>query len=57
MEKTIEEGKKQGFDAGAEWTDFPDLPHFENTFGYKPKALRDKIANGDMKNGYVIIEK
>ena len=26
--KVIEEGKKQGFDAGAEWEDFPDLPHF-----------------------------
>ena len=28
-QKVITEGKKQGFDAGTEWTDFPDLPHFE----------------------------
>jgi len=26
----------------ARWTDFPDLPHFQNTFGFMPRALREK---------------
>lgn len=52
-QKVITEGKKQGFDAGADWTDFPDLPHFENTFNNMPKALRIKIENNEMTDGFV----
>ena len=37
-QKVINEGKKQGFVAGAEWNDFPDLPHFENSFGKYSKC-------------------
>ena len=54
--KVIAEGKKQGFDAGAEWEDFPDLPHFENTFGLKPKELRDKVTKDDVTGGYVNVK-
>jgi len=54
--KVIAEGKKQGFDAGAEWEDFPDLPHFENTFGLKPKELRDKVTKNDVTGGYVNVK-
>ena len=54
--KVIEEGKKQGFDAGAEWEDFPDLPHFENTFNFTPKQLRTKKEKNEMKDGYVNVK-
>ena len=39
--KIIAEEKEQGFEAGAEWTDFPDLPHFQNTFGFMPRPFRE----------------
>ena len=54
--KVIDEGKKQGFDAGAEWTDFPDLPHFEKTFGLSQKKLREKKDKNDMTGEYVNVK-
>ena len=55
-QKVINEGKKQGFVAGAEWNDFPDLPHFENSFGNTQSALRYNIQNNKMKDGYVNVK-
>ena len=55
-QKVINEGKKQGFLAGAEWNDFPDLPHFENSFGNTQSALRYNIQNNKMKDGYVTVK-
>ena len=52
----IEEGKKQGFEAGAEWDDFPDLPHFQNTFGFMPKSLREKKDKNEMTDGFVNVK-
>ena len=54
--KVIAEGKRQGFDAGAEWIDFPDLPHFEKTFGLTPKQLREKKEKNDTKEGFVNVK-
>ena len=54
--KVIAEGKRQGFDAGAEWIDFPDLPHFEKTFGLTPKKLREKKEKNDTKDGFVNVK-
>lgn len=54
--KVIAEGEKQGFEAGAEWEDFPDLPHFQNTFGLTPKALREKKEKNDTKDGFVNVK-
>ena len=52
----IEEGKKQGFEAEAEWDDFPDLPHFQNTFGFMPKSLREKKDKNEMTDGFVNVK-
>ena len=54
--KVIAEGKRQDFDAGAEWIDFPDLPHFEKTFGLTPKKLREKKEKNDTKDGFVNVK-
>ena len=54
--KVIAEGKRQGFDAGAEWIDFPDLPHFGKTFGLIPKKLREKKEKNDTKDGFVNVK-
>lgn len=37
--KVIAEGKRQGFDAGAEWMDFPDLPHFEKNIWFDTQEI------------------
>ena len=54
--KVIAEGKEQGFEAGAEWTDFPDLPHFQNTFGFMPRALREKKEKNETMDGFVNVK-
>lgn len=54
--KVIAEGKNQGFEAGAEWADFPDLPHFQKTFGLTTKQLRTKNEKDETKNGYVNVK-
>lgn len=54
--KVIAEGKNQGFEAGAEWADFPDLPHFQKTFGLTTKQLRTKKEKDETKNGYVNVK-
>ena len=56
MEKSYRRRKKQGFESGAEWEDFPDLPHFQNTFGLMPKVLREKIEKNDTKEGVVNVK-
>ena len=54
--KVIAEEKEQGFEAGAEWTDFPDLPHFQNTFGFMPRALREKKEKNETTDGFVNVK-
>lgn len=39
-----------------EWIDFPDLPHFEKTFGLTPKKLREKKEKNDTKDGFVNVK-
>ena len=42
--------------AGAEWADFPDLPHFQKTFGLTTKQLRTKKEKDETKDGYVNVK-
>ena len=37
--------KKYGYAWGGSWTKFPDMPHFEKTFGYTVAVLRTMVSN------------
>lgn len=48
-------GKSFGFKWGGDWTSIIDKPHFEMTFGNSTADMRNKIAQGKVENGYVVL--
>lgn len=48
-------GKSVGFKWGGDWSSIIDKPHFEMTFGNSTADMRNKIAQGNVKDGYVIL--
>ena len=47
--------KKQGFEAGADWTSFKDTPHYQKSYGNSWQTLLNKQKEGKIKEGYVIV--
>lgn len=39
--------KKKGWKWGGDWVSFKDMPHFEKTFGYTVKQLKEKYEKKD----------
>jgi len=48
-------GKYHGFEWGGDWISFIDRPHFEMRFGYTLAQLRAKRENGEMEDGFVML--
>jgi peptidoglycan L-alanyl-D-glutamate endopeptidase CwlK len=51
--KAGELGEAAGFEWGGRWTDLPDAPHFQDSFGLSTKALAS-LYNTGQKNGEYI---
>lgn len=48
--------KQHGFSYGGDWASFPDMPHFEKSFGYSVNDLLTLYNSGKFdSNGYLII--
>lgn len=47
--------KKYGYKWGGDFNSIKDKPHFEKSFGFSVKSLKEKIDKKEIKNGYVII--
>lgn len=43
--------KKKGWDWGGDWVSFKDMPHFEKTFGYTVKQLKEKYLKKEFITG------
>ena len=52
-DKIAKIGKSVGFAWGGDWQNFSDKPHFEMNFGHTQSQLRNLIASGKTKNGFV----
>lgn len=38
--------KSKGYEHGGDWKKFPDAPHFQKTFGFDWKVLKQRIERG-----------
>lgn len=47
--------KEHGFEWGGDWHTFKDMPHFQMTFGYTWRDLKQLRDTGELVNGYVKI--
>jgi D-alanyl-D-alanine carboxypeptidase. len=48
--------KKHGWEAGIEWKNFPDAPHFQKTFGYSIAQLKTKYQKKDFIAGSIYVQ-
>jgi len=49
--------KKHGWEWGGDWKTFRDAPHFQKDFGYSWQQLQAKYNTGEMKDGYVNLDR
>lgn len=49
--EVVNEFKKKGWTWGGDWVSFKDMPHFEKTFGYSVKQLKEKYLKKDFIPG------
>jgi len=52
-EKIGKLGEAAGFEWGGRWTDLPDAPHFQDSFGLSTKALTNLYDTGQKNGEYV----